>query len=569
MVDVNEKQMLVSKPADDAEEEVEAGGESTPTSADKKRRGPGSRGDTALHISCTNGHLETVKLLVGYGNAEMNNPASADGFTALMRCCEHKHYDCAAYLLEMGANVNAQDRWGHTSLHWALIHHPPLVPKLMEHGGKPCPWRCAKCEANLKKFDEQRAREARRAASKGEPASPQKGNGEAGGAAGAAAADEGSTLAPVAAPSSPSPPPAAKTPPPPPPPPPSTGSGEKPKSGGGGGSSSGGKAPSVAHLDLIQKLGLPQHRPLHKDELDRLDVARCKQIFTHDPNDPNWISFTPADAKWVPFSVDPRMKAVFEEVGQLREERGPEQEKLMIDWMCRAETVVHEWVCRAVVQSEKRAACFRSLGRGWIFMQLSSHGERNNRGVAMDHLNHRTRFKWWFEGVERIVRNRTPEFHTTLNLPDGEVEKWLYGYQINSEIVFVLRGMAPGRATMSRRKWRADYHKQHIWASNDQIEKELNEGIMIEEERQALAAKVDKEREKRKAKRERQKAKKKEASGVSGEALLRQEEERQEAEAREATDAFDSLLQELKMEEKQLQDEAAGGGGAVAVPEVK
>ena len=228
------------------------------------------------------------------------------------------------------------------------------------------------------------------------------------------------------------------------------------KSGGGGGKSSGGGgggSGGVAHGDLIAQLGLPTHRPLRKEELDRLDVARCKQIFNNDP-EPSWIAFTPVEAKWINFSVDPRMSSVFDELAKLREERGPEQQELIVDWMCRAETVLHEWIVRAIVQSEKRAACFRSLGRGWIFIQLSSHGERLNKGIAMEALNHRTRFKWWFEGVERIVRNRSSEFHTTLNLPAGEVDKWLYGgYQINAEIVFVLRGMAP-RATMSRRKWR-------------------------------------------------------------------------------------------------------------------
>jgi hypothetical protein len=64
----------------------------------------------------------------------------------------------------------------------------------------------------------------------------------------------------------------------------------------------------------------------------------------------------------------------------------------------RAESLLHEWVVRAILQSEKRAARFRSLGRGWIFIQLSSNGVRHAGGKALDASEHRTRFKWWFEG---------------------------------------------------------------------------------------------------------------------------------------------------------------------------
>ena len=515
------------------------------------------RADTALHISCANGTLNTIILLVE-GGANLEHHAEADGFTPLMRCCENKHTECARYLLDNGANANAQDRWGHTPLHWALIHHEPLADLLVERGAKACPWRCAKCETNLKKQGERRGRAGKReekrqqaaalqapASSASSPAAPVDvgdasavstslpANDGAASAGGNPAQSAGASTAPTT-------------------PPKAGGKSSKHKSGGksggGGGKSSGGGgggSGGVAHGDLIAQLGLPTHRPLRKEELDRLDVARCKQIFNNDP-EPSWIAFTPVEAKWINFSVDPRMSSVFDELAKLREERGPEQQELIVDWMCRAETVLHEWIVRAIVQSEKRAACFRSLGRGWIFIQLSSHGERLNKGIAMEALNHRTRFKWWFEGVERIVRNRSSEFHTTLNLPAGEVDKWLYGYQINAEIVFVLRGMAPAHATMSRRKWRADYYKQHIWASNDQIERELEMPILDEDQRQALATKAERERDKRKAKRERQKQRKQEAAGQDREAQ-RQEEEA--AEAREATDAFDSLLQELKMEE--------------------
>ena len=224
------------------------------------------------------------------------------------------------------------------------------------------------------------------------------------------------------------------------------------------------------HGDLTAQLGLPTDPPLNKEELNRLDIARCKQVFNQDP-DPSWIAFTAAEAQWVPFSVDPRMMRVFREKAPGTE---GETEETMMDWICRTETVLHEWIVSAILQSAKRAVCFRSLGRGWIFIQLSSSGERlGANSPRLEQVYKRTRFKWWFEGTERIMRNRSSEFSTSLQLPEDEVDKWLYGYQINSEIVFVTRGMAPSRSNMSRRKLRAEYWKEHIWASSDEIEKEV------------------------------------------------------------------------------------------------
>ena len=63
--------------------------------------------------------------------------------------------------------------------------------------------------------------------------------------------------------------------------------------------------------------------------------------------------------------------------------------------------------------TESRSALFRSLGRGWIWIQLSSSGV--GRRGALEALRpsagredksklpeeQRTRFKWWFENLSR------------------------------------------------------------------------------------------------------------------------------------------------------------------------
>jgi len=288
-----------------------------------------------------------------------------------------------------------------------------------------------------------------------------------------------------------------------------------------------------------------------------LDVARCRQVFNHD--EPDWIAFTAADAKWVSFTVDPRLVSTFGELGSIRCARfktgtadGSAQllEQRVCEWMNRAESLLHEWVVRAILQSEKRAARFRSLGRGWIFIQLSSNGVRHAGGKALDASEHRTRFKWWFEGVERMVRNRSAEFTTSINLPADEVDKWLYGYSLNSELVFAVRGFAPRSATMSRCKMNEGFCKGHVWSSTEQVYDEVRAPFLSEETREQMAIKHERERERRRAKKERQKVNKRTEKE-------REKEEREETERREASTAFDALLEELKLEEKETHLEAS------------
>ena len=120
------------------------------------------RGDTALHAACRAGQLETARLLIYEGGADVNVTSDSDGATPLMRCLEVRqpflrcrstflqtrltnlfsrhsdvqhttricrtiptrlqggHVECAKLLLDAGCNYNQPDANGHSALHWAL-----------------------------------------------------------------------------------------------------------------------------------------------------------------------------------------------------------------------------------------------------------------------------------------------------------------------------------------------------------------------------------------------------------------------------------------------------------------
>ena len=127
---------------------------------------------------------------------------------------------------------------------------------------------------------------------------------------------------------------------------------------------------------------------------------------------------------------------------------------------------------------------------------------------------------------------------------------WTTGYVVEAELVFIMRGMHPGVATMSRRRWRTDFHKHHVWAPNSDIHAIVEAPEMTVEERQELARRADQKAAKKRAKRERQRARKTEQPDEPDADAMDQEAAREAAAGQQASAAFDSLLMELKLEEE-------------------
>jgi len=158
-------------------------------------------------------------------------------------------------------------------------------------------------------------------------------------------------------------------------------------------------------------------------------------------------------------------------------------------WITRVEQILHKWIIQKMLagntsassdEAGKRAALFRSLGRGWIFIQI---------------VEKTSKWKWWFENIDRVLRNRQHEIKTEIRLADELQQKYIYGYKCDSELVFVTR--ITRKATISIQKWAADYILTDRWASNQQQQKALLTPFPDDAERAAHAEGV-KKRQKRK-----------------------------------------------------------------------
>ena len=82
----------------------------------------GSDKTTPIIDAAADGDLETVKSLVDQNKNVVNNTLS-DGSTPLMKACANGHLDVFAFLIQKGANVNATDKWGYSTLLWAVDYH--------------------------------------------------------------------------------------------------------------------------------------------------------------------------------------------------------------------------------------------------------------------------------------------------------------------------------------------------------------------------------------------------------------------------------------------------------------
>lgn len=83
-------------------------------------------GETALMLAALKGRLELAKLLVARG-AKINRP----GWTPLHYACSGPDMGVASWLLEQGANIDAQAPNGSTALMMAVRYAPPETAELL------------------------------------------------------------------------------------------------------------------------------------------------------------------------------------------------------------------------------------------------------------------------------------------------------------------------------------------------------------------------------------------------------------------------------------------------------
>ncbi|NND91760.1 MAG: hypothetical protein HKN42_12940 [Granulosicoccus sp.] len=97
----------------------------------------GSNGWSAVMIAAAKGHLAMLRWLVAEGADTQVRDVYR--FTAMMRAVENGHLDVASFLLSLpGAQVNARDEYGNTSLHHAVSAvDVQMVELLLAHGADP------------------------------------------------------------------------------------------------------------------------------------------------------------------------------------------------------------------------------------------------------------------------------------------------------------------------------------------------------------------------------------------------------------------------------------------------
>ncbi|CAE7344886.1 unnamed protein product [Symbiodinium sp. CCMP2456] len=269
-------------------------------------------------------------------------------------------------------------------------------------------------------------------------------------------------------------------------------------------------------------------------ELDRDDIQRLKEVMRPDPD---WISFSSTEARWINFN--PQMRAVF---GRSRSCRC--DETAVNAWIDEAMSVLFHWISKQIIATDARAALFRSLGRGWIWIQLSSSGGREDKSKLPE--EQRTRFKWWFENLSRVLRNRQHDIDK-LKLKGDMLKKYTTGYMPMSELVFLIYGIAPAMPIIGIQKWSPHYKEVDRWARDDLVRKAVEKPIASEAERQEYAAHVEQQKTRKQRQRAKQKMKKQQ---LQDEDLLQDSSPKLPGPARmeQSNTEFESLLASLKRE---------------------
>jgi len=118
----------------------------------------GERGDCAFHLACANGNVDTVKVFLTHRNCNISQILETrsllDNATPLHRSIENGSLEVVKLLIEHGANVNAVNIRGETSLHLAFKHRQyEIATYLLTKSANPCVHEnrsCQKCRLWLK-----------------------------------------------------------------------------------------------------------------------------------------------------------------------------------------------------------------------------------------------------------------------------------------------------------------------------------------------------------------------------------------------------------------------------------
>ncbi|KAJ7759534.1 ankyrin repeat-containing domain protein [Mycena metata] len=106
--------------------------EDTEVTAEMRNR-PAAANIDNLSVASQNGQLDVVKFLIERG-ADVN-ASNKDGYTSLYLASERGHLGVVEFLIEHGADVNARNKDGYTSLHLVSRDgHLDIVKFLIEHG---------------------------------------------------------------------------------------------------------------------------------------------------------------------------------------------------------------------------------------------------------------------------------------------------------------------------------------------------------------------------------------------------------------------------------------------------
>ena len=93
----------------------------------------GITGRTPLHKAASNGHIETVKLLISKG-ADVNIK-DENGWTPLHLATLNRHLKLVKLLVSKGANINTESDYAYTPLQFALSSkHTKIAEFLKSHG---------------------------------------------------------------------------------------------------------------------------------------------------------------------------------------------------------------------------------------------------------------------------------------------------------------------------------------------------------------------------------------------------------------------------------------------------